>query len=283
MEKKGYRPHTVISAVSSLKSIARRCNLLDTESVKQYLASANLSGSRKEALVHHLIRFYQFHGISFDRPRYLRVAKLPFIPLTTEVDQLIGGVTKRYACFLSLIKETGARAGEAWNLKWTDIDFEKSTVSITPEKNSNSRQLNISNRLIALLNSLHKTGEFIFRKPEADETRSLNYFRRIFDRQKKIIAIKLQNPRIEQISFKTLRHYKATMFYHYTKDILATMQMLGHKNIRNTLVYTHLVDWQSNDYVCKVAKTIEETQSLIEDGFEYVTDFTGSKLFRKRK
>ena len=73
------------------------------------------------------------------------------------------------------------------------------------------------------------------------------------------------------------------MFYHSTKDILATMQLLGHKNIRNTLVYTHLVNWQNDEYVCKVSKTIDEAKALITDGFDYVTDVDSYKLFRKRK
>jgi len=61
------------------------------------------------------------------------------------------------------------------------------------------------------------------------------------------------------------------------------MQLLGHKNIRNTLVYTHLVSFESDEWTCKVAKTIDDAKSLIEDGFEYITDVENVKLFRKRK
>jgi hypothetical protein len=35
--------------------------------------------------------------------------------------------------------------------------------------------------------------------------------------------------------------------------------------------------------VCKAAKILKEVAELIEYGFEYVTDFENSKLFRKRK
>ena len=74
------------------------------------------------------------------------------------------------------------------------------------------------------------------------------------------------------------------MEYQRTKDILHVMQLLGHKNIRNTLVYTHLVDFETQDYVCKAAKTVKEAQELVESGFEYVTDVEGGyKLSRKRK
>lgn len=85
------------------------------------------------------------------------------------------------------------------------------------------------------------------------------------------------------VSFRTLRHFKATMEYHRTRDILHVMQLLGHKSIKNTLVYTHLVDFGGDEFTCKVAKTIDEAKELVESGFDYVTEVDGAKLFKKRK
>ena len=93
----------------------------------------------------------------------------------------------------------------------------------------------------------------------------------------------LRSCRIRRISFKTLRHFKATMEYRRTRDIFHVMTVLGHKNIRNTLVYTHLVNFEGDEYVCKVARTVEETKNLVEDGFDYVTHVDSMKLFRKGK
>jgi len=39
----------------------------------------------------------------------------------------------------------------------------------------------------------------------------------------------------------------------------------------------------SDDYTSANARTIQEAQKLVEAGFEYVCDFDGDKLFRKRK
>jgi integrase len=283
MEKRGYKAHTVRSAVSSLKGLARRTNILDVEAVKGYLALARLSECRKELLALQLSRFYRYRGIPFEKPRYKRVEKLPFIPLESEVNQLIGGVGKKTATFLQLLKETGMRPGEAWSLKWIDLDLEKGTVSVAPEKNSRPRQLKISSQTIAMLNQLPKKSSMIFHVPDADPVKSLDYFRRVFTRQRAKVVERLQNSRISLISFKTLRHFRATMEYHRTKDILYVMRLLGHKSIGNTLVYTHLVDFESDEYCCKVAKTVEEAQALIEGGFEYVTAIGVVKLFRKRK
>jgi hypothetical protein len=61
------------------------------------------------------------------------------------------------------------------------------------------------------------------------------------------------------------------------------MQLLGHRNIQNTLIYTQLVNFESGEYHSVTAKTVEEAKQLIEAGFEYVTDMEGIKLFKKRK
>ena len=215
-------------------------------------------------------------GLSWEPPSYNRVRKLPFIPTENEVDQLIGGCNKRMATFLQLLKETGARCGEACKLRWIDIDTENPSVGITPEKGSNPRILRISPKLTSMLNALPKNGQNLF-------PINTDVMRKSYQRQRRLIAYKMQNPRLMQISFHTLRHFKATMEYHKTKDILHVMQVLGHRNINNTLVYTHLVNFQEDDYTAKVAHSEKEVCQLIEAGYEYVCEYGDTRIFRKRK
>jgi len=62
------------------------------------------------------------------------------------------------------------------------------------------------------------------------------------------------------------------------------MKLLGHKNIKNTLIYTQLVKFEEDDdFICKVAKTPEEIQERIEAGCEYVCQKDDLLFFRKRK
>ena len=61
------------------------------------------------------------------------------------------------------------------------------------------------------------------------------------------------------------------------------MKILGHKN---TLLYVQLEEalfQGEHEYISKVAKTEKEICRLIDAGFEYVTDFEGAKIFRKRE
>jgi len=110
-----------------------------------------------------------------------------------------------------------------------------------------------------------------------------------FLRQRKRLAHKFGNPRLVNIHMHTFRHWKATMKYYRTRDVLCVMQFLGHKKIENTLLYVQLTNsiFQDRDdkYICKVAKTAQEAVQLVELGFEYVTGeyHDGGKLFKKQK
>jgi len=98
------------------------------------------------------------------------------------------------------------------------------------------------------------------------------------------VAQRLGNPNLNRITLKTLRHWKATIEYHKTKDLLYVKELLGHKSIKNTLVYTHLVEFEEQDqYIVKVANTLEEFSDLLELGYNYVSDYEGFKVLRKRK
>jgi len=74
------------------------------------------------------------------------------------------------------------------------------------------------------------------------------------------------------------------MEYAKTKNILHVMQLLGHKNIQNTLVYTHLVNFENDEFHTAVADNVEKACKLVEAGFEYVTGEynDGGKIFRKQ-
>ncbi len=86
---------------------------------------------------------------------------------------------------------------------------------------------------------------------------------------------------------RTFRHWKATMLYHQTKDILYVKEFLGHRRIDTTLLYVQLEKALFNDvcdeFTVKVATKPEEITKLLEVGFEYVCEKEGLLYFRKRK
>jgi len=206
---------------------------------------------------------------------------MPFIPTEAEIDNLIASANHaKTATLLQLLKETGARIGEITKLKWQHIDQERHTVNITAEKGSNPRILPISPKLCAMLNNLPKINDKVFQTDKIG-------LRKTFHNHRNTAAKKLNNPRLKNIHFHTFRHWKGTMEYHKTKDIIHVKTVLGHKSIESTMVYINLEQAlfleQNDQYTCKTANTINEATQLIEAGFEYIQEIDGIRLYRKRK
>jgi integrase len=256
-------------------------NLWDSESVRAFIRKSECGGRRKNNKGYAYKDWCAWKGADY-QPDWFEESEpeLPFIPLERDLDQLIAGLNPKYAAFLQVLKETAFRPGEAARLKATDFDLERRFVTLNaPEKRSKPRQARISIKLASMLFPIVQaaSGGRLWKSSVDDMDRTLVNRRRA-------VAKKLGTPNIERITFKTFRHWKATTEYHRTKDILYVKEMLGHKNIKNTLIYTHLVDFEESDaYTVKVAGTIEEFTVLLESGFEYVADYDGKKVVRKRK
>jgi len=280
LKKDGYSVSTIYSYSKYLRLLMKyEANLYDPESVKDVIAMQETWGTSSKLMAVAAYSFFaSLNGIRWDPPKYKPKRRLPFIPLESEIDALIASAGKKLATTLQLVKETGARIGEVCHLRWIDVDMERNTITVNdPEKGSNPRIFKISSKLAAMLNALPKKSEKVFGK---QKPRSIaNHLRRLRRR----IAIKLQNPRLNQIHFHTIRHWKATMEYHKTRNLVHVMQMLGHRAVQSTLIYTHLIKFEGDEYHSAVAKTVDEAKSLIEAGFEYVCTHEDAMLFRKRK
>lgn len=114
------------------------------------------------------------------------------------------------------------------------------------------------------------------------------YFGKGFVRMRKRTAHKLGNPRLNKITFHTLRYWRATVAFEYSKgDLTYVQEILGHKNIENTRRYTRHCKTHHGDekFIVKIARNVKEASRLIENGYEYVTGeySDGGKLFRKQK
>jgi integrase len=282
MKKNGRAETTIIPRIRMLKNIGKLCNITNPEEVKTTLSQIKWKNISKKQFVSTYNEFLKTLNpkVTWEKPRYKPEEKLPFIPTETEIDQLIASCGERTATLLQTLKETGIRIGEAIMLKWINLSTQQKTLNITPEKGSNPRILPISNKLIDMLNRLTRRTEHIFNQ----DTDSL---RTTFTNQRNETAKKLSNERLKQISFHTFRHFKGTMEYHKTKDIIHVKYVLGHKKIESTMTYinieqaTFLTD--TDEWTCKTAKTLEEAIQLIEAGFQLIDTMEGIKIYKKRK
>jgi integrase len=283
LQKQGYSKETIKTWPIWLNSLVKSgSNLRNPETIKEVLGKQQQwSSSYKMLLAYAYESFLKMENMTWTRPRYTQSESFPYIPTEQELDQLISASSKVIGTFLQGLKDTGADPGELAKLKWTDINKESMTVNITPVKGHTPRILRVSQQFTDRLDQLPKKSERIFPKILSLDER--------FFHQRKRIAHKLNNPRLMKISFRTFRHWKGTMEYHRTKDILYVKRILGHKIIQNTLKYidleTSLFGSTDDQFNVKVAANVHEACKLAEVGFEYVTgEYTdGGKIFRKRK
>jgi hypothetical protein len=75
--------------------------------------------------------------------------------------------------------------------------------------------------------------------------------------------------------------------YHKAKDIATSSLFFGTRECKNTDIYINLeqaiFDEGNDKFHSATAETVEEAQSLIEVGFEFVCTYNDMMLFRKRK
>jgi len=280
LERENKRSKTIVTYRKYLTRLVNiSANLFDPESVKDAIIQQKSWGENSKRMATEVYKsFAAFSNLHFEPPRYKARPPLPFIPLESELDALIAGSNKRLSACLQLLKEIPIRIGEALSLKWTEIDSERRIIYVnTTEKDGKPRVFKISEKLLGMINSLPKKNGKIFGPT------GYQYISSQFATTRKRIAGKLQNPRLLQIHFHTFRHWKATMEYNRTRDILYVMKLLEHRCIENTLVYTQLVSFENDQYHSAVAKNIADAQKLVEQGFEFVCQMDGVTLFRKRK
>jgi integrase len=278
MKTDNYSEETIQCYSRALQTLVKRGADLDNpESVKQTITAQKWSNGTKQNATNAILRYYKYKGVTAELPTYKPVDKIPFIPTESEIDQLISATKHQLATFLQTLKETATRYGEALMLKWTDYNTETATLAITPEKGSNPRAPKISTKLQTMLSTLPHNPERIFVYKNKDCAR------KTFQRARARIAKNTGNPRINQIHFHTLRHWKATQEFHKTNNVILVMKLLGHKCLNNIQRYIQLLPELSDNFVCEKATNINEAMKLIESGFEYVTEMDGTKIFKKRK
>ncbi len=263
-----------------LKLIAKAVNLDNPEKVTEYLANKKGKKSYIESLAIAYSRYANYNHIAWERPKIKRSSQLPYVPTAEEITTLISDAGKKYSLILNILKDTGMRPIEIERTKLKWLDLNRGTINVETAKHGNGRNLKLRAHTLAMLKEYLGKHDFNLNDNIFPKVRTM---RSAYTKLRRRTAKKLKKPQLLKISLYSFRHYFATMLYHKTKDILHVKQQLGHKRLENTLIYTHLINFEEDEFHARTAKTIEEACKLVESGFEYVTEMEGVKLFRKPK
>ena len=283
MKREGMAQSTIETFSYLLRKLEKNnANLDDPDSVKDVMAKLEIANNSKATMKGAYGCFLKFVGKTWRPPKYQSQQKFSFIPLESEIDQLVSGCGKSISCIVQTLKETGMRIGECMRLEWTDLNTENRTLTLNkPEKHGNPRILPISPTLINMLKSIPEKERLIFGRASVRDKEHT------FQMQRERLSRKLGNPRLAKITFHTLRHWKGTMEYHLTHDPDHVKRLLGHKSLKSTEIYINMENAvftkSIDEFHIKVASTLEDAVKLMEVGFEFHVEMEGKKIFRKRK
>lgn len=170
------------------------------------------------------------------RPR--KDKKLPVVLSSDEVKKILG-VTKNFKhnLLLMIIYSCGLRVGEAVNLKFEDVDFDRHMLKIRSGKGRKDRYTIISNAALASLKVYMKPfspSDWIFPGTPSKNHITTRTAEKVFETALKNAAIK------KSAGIHSLRHSFATHLLESGVDIRYIQQLLGHVNLKTTEIYTHV-------------------------------------------
>jgi len=281
MKKQGYREASIVSYTKRIEALLSKGAILsDPAQMKRIIAGVETwnEGSR-QCMADAYDVYVKMSGLTWEKPHFNPRESLPFIPTEKEIDQLIMGCGPKMRRFLQGLKETGAGGGELHATEWKDIDFERKKLAINhPTKGHNPRILDVSDEWLRMISRMPRTTERVW--PCGYGSHSAN-----FRNQRRRLAHEYKNPRLNRISFRTLRHWKGTIEYHRTHDLKHVQRLLGHKTSQSTDTYVHieeqLFQHLPKEYIVRRAVSVKGCMRLAATGYEKFDDINGVHLYRK--
>ena len=278
MKTTGLKESTIRSVDYRLKYLAKHADLSDSEQVKLFIANMPHANSYKLCMTKAYNYLCIVNGFKWQKPKYKAEEKIPLIPTTENVYKIISASTKKYATIFTILAQTGMEAHELATVSRKDIDIESGILNAQGCKGHAPRSFKLKPATTAMLR------EYLYKYTGIKPFPASQYMSCVWTRTRNKLAEKLQNPQLKQIPMRSLRNYSGAQLYHRTNDPIRVMRHLGHKKLETTMHYLRGINLDEEDeYTCRTASNVKEATQLIENGFTYVTEVDGLKLFKKRK
>ncbi|MBS3999329.1 MAG: tyrosine-type recombinase/integrase [Desulfobulbaceae bacterium] len=166
-----------------------------------------------------------------------RKSTLPDVLSIEEVKQVLDSIENlKHKAIISLIYSCGLRISECINLKITEIDSKRMLIKIVQGKGKKDRFVQLSPKLLELLRvyyKQYKPNEHLFKGQFKDEY-SAKSIQNVLKRALQKCGV------TKKITVHSLRHSFATHLIEQGTDKRIVQEILGHKDIRTTQIYTHI-------------------------------------------
>ncbi|MFT4062515.1 MAG: tyrosine-type recombinase/integrase [Edaphocola sp.] len=251
---KGYSPNTIrtysiefAQLLYLLKDLP--VQNLSAERLQSYFLYCHKDLKLSENQIHSRINAIKFYyeqvlhqsKMFFDIPRPKKPLLLPKSLNTDEVKRLFA-VTEnlKHRLVLQLCYGMGLRVSEIVNLKISDIDSKDMKVCVSRGKGKKDRFVNLPNIVLEDLRKYYKEylpKDFLFEGQFGGQY-SVRSAQLVFKEAMKKAKIN------KQIGIHGLRHSYATHLLEFGTDITFIQKLLGHNDIKTTMIYAKVTDRQ---------------------------------------
>ena len=127
---------------------------------------------------------------------------------------------------------TGMRRGEILGLKWHDIDFKRNVITLLNTKNGEKKEVPINEQVKTALIRVgkHPDSPYVFCNKEG----------RPYGKVRKSFFTACKKADIINFRFHDLRHTFASQLVMSGVDLNTVRELMGHKDMRMTIRYSHL-------------------------------------------
>jgi site-specific recombinase XerD len=179
------------------------------------------------------------------RIRYLEVEEIE--RLLNAIDLIPRGAGKYLRPIVIIALNTGLRKQEILKMKWKNIDFNERKITVNCTKTNEIRILPMNESVYQELKKVpqHIDSEYVFCNKKGVP----------YGNVRKSFESALELAKVKDFRFHDLRHMRHTFASHLVMngcDIRTVQQLMGHKEIKMTMIYSHLSKAHLQDAVGKL-------------------------------
>jgi site-specific recombinase XerD len=246
---RGRSENTIDIYVRSVRQLSehykRNLLLLTDQEVRSYLLSMLDRGIAVKTYNVSCVAIRRFFAYCATPPRTILSIKiirdpfsLPDVLSQEEVKSLLDCVTSlKYKTILSLMYSAGLRVGESTRLRVEDIDSDRMLIHIRQSKGNKDRFVILGQTALALLREYYlsyRPKSWLFVNDRTGKPLHVRSIQHVFTKAVADAKInKIVRPH-------TLRHSFATHLLEQRCSLPVIQNLLGHQNIKSTLIYTHI-------------------------------------------
>ena len=151
----------------------------------------------------------------------------------------------KHLCMVYVLYGSGLRAGEVLNLRLEDIYWDRKQLLVRGAKGKKDRVVNISQKLIERMTEyfdIYQPVRYLFEGKKKGKSYSYSSMRQIIQRAKIRANI------TKRVTAHVMRHSFATHNMDAGVPLPYIQQMLGHKDVKTTMIYMHITKRSFDNY-----------------------------------